>query len=182
MRGLKQKSESMAERNELSHLLQMRGLKLCCIGNLIYPGGSHLLQMRGLKPLLQPKRFARRVASFTDAWIETWFPRRLWYDRGVASFTDAWIETVHWLNQTGKRQSHLLQMRGLKQQNNAPDLRDLSRIFYRCVDWNKLRIRPNVLTWCRIFYRCVDWNNIIYKFVKVSESRIFYRCVDWNVW
>ena len=33
---------------------------------------SHLLQMRGLKPLLQPKRFARRdVASFTDAWIET---------------------------------------------------------------------------------------------------------------
>ena len=27
MRGLKQKSENMAERNELSHLLQMRGLK-----------------------------------------------------------------------------------------------------------------------------------------------------------
>ncbi len=35
----------------------------------------------------------RRVASFTDAWIETAVMSRL-RDAGlVASFTDAWIET-----------------------------------------------------------------------------------------
>ena len=33
---------------------------------------SHLLQMRGLKPSQnQQKRSWKRVASFTDAWIET---------------------------------------------------------------------------------------------------------------
>ena len=32
---------------------------------------SHLLQMRGLKPILTPEEFEIRVASFTDAWIET---------------------------------------------------------------------------------------------------------------
>ena len=33
------------------------------------------------------------VASFTDAWIETFVTRRLPYRTAVASFTDAWIET-----------------------------------------------------------------------------------------
>ena len=33
---------------------------------------------------------------------------------------------------------------------------------------------------CRIFYRCVDWNRIISKCDKKRSSRIFYRCVDWN--
>ena len=55
---------------------------------------SHLLQMRGLK-LYQNDfhQLVSKVASFTDAWIET-------LGRGcpglvvtVASFTDAWIET-----------------------------------------------------------------------------------------
>ena len=33
---------------------------------------SHLLQMRGLKLRLQsPKYWGTKVASFTDAWIET---------------------------------------------------------------------------------------------------------------
>ena len=50
----------------------MRGLKQQRVIVRRIHSTSHLLQMRGLKPLLQPKRFARRdVASFTDAWIET---------------------------------------------------------------------------------------------------------------
>ena len=55
---------------------------------------SHLLQMRGLKlaqqTLFRPLLFL--VASFTDAWIETWFDSKA-YRQG---------------------KSHLLQMRGLK--------------------------------------------------------------------
>ena len=35
--------------------------------------GSHLLQMRGLKPQLNALTTAQtQVASFTDAWIETY--------------------------------------------------------------------------------------------------------------
>ena len=49
-------------------------------------------------------------------------------------------------------------MRGLK-----PSLRDSntlyrSRIFYRCVDWNKPASFKRDITAGRIFYRCVDWN------------------------
>ena len=58
---------------------------------------SHLLQMRGLK-LFQIFPFPNSlVASFTDAWIET-------YSLVVAGM--------------GKR-SHLLQMRGLKRETDA---------------------------------------------------------------
>ena len=55
-----------------SHLLQMRGLKpkKTTLQNPRYP--SHLLQMRGLKPVSYSKPdIEKRVASFTDAWIET---------------------------------------------------------------------------------------------------------------
>ena len=76
-----------------SHLLQMRGLKLCFIiifayinqshllqmrglkqeGGALKPSGlgSHLLQMRGLKHLIRAHFRKNEVASFTDAWIET---------------------------------------------------------------------------------------------------------------
>ena len=77
---------------------------------------SHLLQMRGLKhPDRSRRKKGYRVASFTDAWIETTLttaltrpkPSHLLQMRGlklkdehgtplmhyVASFTDAWIET-----------------------------------------------------------------------------------------
>ena len=41
---------------------------------------SHLLQMRGLKPINEyGYETLRKVASFTDAWIETFVPRRLPY-------------------------------------------------------------------------------------------------------
>ena len=71
----------------------MRGLKLimqlrCLVWKL-----SHLLQMRGLKRNQPYKHYRpRQVASFTDAWIETY------QSAGVFS----------------QCQSHLLQMRGLK--------------------------------------------------------------------
>ena len=55
------------------------------------------------------------VASFTDAWIETYLFHATLQVLLVASFTDAWIET-DW-NDLGygvQKRSHLLQMRGLK--------------------------------------------------------------------
>ena len=55
------------------------------------------------------------VASFTDAWIETSFCAAMARFWRVASFTDAWIETgIFGSIGAGRRQSHLLQMRGLK--------------------------------------------------------------------
>ena len=97
-----------------------------------------------------------KVASFTDAWIET--PQQgvaplvglshLLQMRGlklsvlisvksvlVASFTDAWIETcIICRKRKANALSHLLQMRGLKRLGGIGRFRLFSRIFYRCVD------------------------------------------------
>ena len=55
---------------------------------------SHLLQMRGLKQLTKAQaEYTEKVASFTDAWIETNDPNDFYEKHMVASFTDAWIET-----------------------------------------------------------------------------------------
>ena len=163
----------------MSHLLQMRGLKLylksCIVATICrifyrcvdwnrfkigddFAYRSHLLQMRGLK---QDKK-GRYQYLF---------------------------------------QSHLLQMRGLKLQFAPACSLTNCRIFYRCVDWN---IRPSVKryeqevasftdawietvswrhcekTFGRIFYRCVDWNTYTALGAATNHSRIFYRCVDWN--
>ena len=53
------------------------------------------------------------VASFTDAWIETFWAAIARFWRLVASFTDAWIETV-------RMRLYITLIFG--------------RIFYRCVD------------------------------------------------
>ena len=101
-------------------------------------------------------RFWRLVASFTDAWIETFNPEfdhigyqsHLLQMRGlkqnmqlakyqnnwVASFTDAWIETPMLASCIDSAVSHLLQMRGLKPANKNALARSIGRIFYRCVD------------------------------------------------
>ena len=56
-----------------SHLLQMRGLKLFVGGYADQANLSHLLQMRGLKQnFLHFSTDEQKVASFTDAWIETY--------------------------------------------------------------------------------------------------------------
>ena len=69
---------------------------------------SHLLQMRGLKLLFDQMMFLRTkfVASFTDAWIETPVVTVLSAAVGVASFTDAWIETCATLTLT-RQQSRI---------------------------------------------------------------------------
>ena len=136
-------------------------------------------------------------------------------------------------------------MRGLKLMCLTLEADNVSRIFYRCVDWNRVKIGDDFayrshllqmrglkqdkkgryqylfqshllqmrglklqfapacsLTNCRIFYRCVDWNFRIPTPSKPSYvasftdawiethaelletaaiSRIFYRCVDWNI-
>ena len=72
----------------------MRGLKPISTPSDLFVILSHLLQMRGLK--LQSFVVVSNeayVASFTDAWIETLTPLDLLYANWVASFTDAWIET-----------------------------------------------------------------------------------------
>ena len=105
----------------MSHLLQMRGLKLFVPLQSVYLSMSHLLQMRGLKPPIVPNiNIGNWVASFTDAWIETkdlfnaykiershllqmrgLKPKEAYSERvaiEVASFTDAWIETLMYAN------------------------------------------------------------------------------------
>ena len=54
---------------------------------------SHLLQMRGLKHPSNLLIHPLNVASFTDAWIETFLRLVELVRESVASFTDAWIET-----------------------------------------------------------------------------------------
>ena len=76
---------------------------------------SHLLQMRGLKRKWKMGRRKRQtVASFTDAWIETFIEKNIEATKEVASFTDAWIETMTYAVNGDIGTSHLLQMRGLK--------------------------------------------------------------------
>ena len=71
--------------------------------------------MRGLKPYMDYCRLVSvLVASFTDAWIETWIIDFNMFVDAVASFTDAWIETRKRLNMPMVLWSHPLRMRGLK--------------------------------------------------------------------
>ena len=100
----------------MSHLLQMRGLKLKLAYTVEGLLVSHLLQMRGLKQRKSKVKITVGVASFTDAWIETIvnsplvapYPSHLLQMRG--------LKHKSYCNQTVAR-SHLLQMRGLKQFN-----------------------------------------------------------------
>ena len=93
-------------------------------------------------------------------------------------------------------------MRGLKPKMLSSDMTDpVSRIFYRCVDWNMQGESKGSSIASRIFYRCVDWNvdllsedekKIVASFTDAwietlqdeklgwIPGRIFYRCVDWN--
>ena len=93
----------------------MRGLKLSGSIAKAREQRSHLLQMRGLKPAnTGAPAYITKVASFTDAWIETGERPAGSKEPVVASFTDAWIETKMLRYHLQLRSSHLLQMRGLK--------------------------------------------------------------------
>ena len=117
---------------------------------------SHLLQMRGLKPIRILIRLLDKVASFTDAWIETSAVYKITSEIEVASFTDAWIETSRKVLRARKLLSHLLQMRGLKQLFvYQAILISLSHLLQ--MRGLKHRVRRRWLSyWSRIFYRCVD--------------------------
>ena len=97
----------------LSHLLQMRGLKLDLICIFLCFFQSHLLQMRGLKPI--------PIVPFISALMS-----HLLQMRG--------LKLTIYLEWKGFRWSHLLQMRGLKQRVKYMMKIGMSRIFYRCVD------------------------------------------------
>ena len=66
-----------------------------------------------------------KVASFTDAWIETISEGVTDKPEIVASFTDAWIETNVAPAAMPSSVSHLLQMRGLKRLPLTLDARTL---------------------------------------------------------
>ena len=92
--------------------------------------------MRGLKHFpIRLMQMSQLVASFTDAWIETFVAAYLCVLICVASFTDAWIET-----ETGAAETAFVEVasftdawietgKGKKWAGNW-----LGRIFYRCVD------------------------------------------------
>ena len=115
--------------------------------------------MRGLKRIkINMPHTAKIVASFTDAWIETFFRRQ-----------------EHWEN----TKSHLLQMRGLKQLTLSCKGFPLSRIFYRCVDWNFVAVPLVRSDGSHLLQmRGLKPGSVIADITVAS--RIFYRCVDWN--
>ena len=81
---------------------------------------SHLLQMRGLK---QIKRLYRVNLGRSRIFYRCVDWNVLDYDvrplAVVASFTDAWIETFRYVDVESEHLSHLLQMRGLKHPVNS---------------------------------------------------------------
>ena len=97
-----------------------------------------------------------KVASFTDAWIETFTQPIPTTGSFVASFTDAWIETYSATNQGRARQSHLLQMRGLKLIFIESILALIVASFTDAWIETSNEIAGKITVLCRIFYRCVD--------------------------
>ena len=196
----------------------MRGLKLSAKRICWHWNWSHLLQMRGLKRDRTYGRFAGFfVASFTDAWIETAICFSIWrfkacrifyrcvdwnlacrpisFTVAVASFTDAWIETLTDKELDLLKESHLLQMRGLKP--SVGEWRLLRKVASFTDAWIETWMKTASLRqqfvasftdawietygrsplrcphWCRIFYRCVDWNMAhIYIHLYRKESHL----------
>ena len=122
----------------------------------------------------------KRVASFTDAWIETSVEDVCNTSDTVASFTDAWIETWKLISSNFIVESHLLQMRGLKLFAQQWRASDVCRIFYRCVDWNvHIKKSINIITVASFTDAWIETWAAMARFWRLG--RIFYRCVDWNI-
>ena len=182
MRGLKHISPPYRLFSRWSHLLQMRGLKH--IFSKAVKAGRRRIFYRCVDwnifdlPTIQffDCRIFYRCVDWNNA-----FPLKTSTSK-VASFTDAWIETRNFLKTLiQEHTSHLLQMRGLKPTTYAWKTHGCCRIFYRCVDWNHAVFYECTALKSRIFYRCVDWNlGVLYIGIE-GLRRIFYRCVDWNL-
>ena len=78
----------------VSHLLQMRGLKLCRLFHRVCRRCRIFYRCVDWNCFSIYTGFLFLVASFTDAWIETWSILSDHPHLPVASFTDAWIETT----------------------------------------------------------------------------------------
>ena len=82
---------------------------------------------------------------------------KAFHKHGVASFTDAWIETIMEIAQSHiALESHLLQMRGLKQRISL-----IKMVTYPSHLLQMRGLKPDLSDegtngWSRIFYRCVD--------------------------
>ena len=129
--------------------------------------------LRMLKP-------SRKVASFTDAWIETATITFATTAGGSRIFYRCVDWNQRWSFQVKLYpQSHLLQMRGLKRWSGYHCSKSKRRIFYRCVDWNAFALVPAVM------YGVASFTDAWIETPKapatpVAGGRIFYRCVDWN--
>ena len=141
-----------------------------------------------------------RVASFTDAWIETRNVRHFLRSTRVASFTDAWIETDNDFVLDAAKESHLLQMRGLKPISNQVTL--IPTIVASFTDaWiETLPLQQNdhkkmshllqmrglklIMTLCWMLQRVASFTDAWIETIANLSSwcmvvrRIFYRCVD----
>ena len=138
MRGLKHLTQGQDWNQVVVASFTDAWIETYCFGSKPQCELSHLLQMRGLKLYeLDGNVEGRPVASFTDAWIETKIREHGRKKRVVASFTDAWIETLNNRFCPSSLGSHLLQMRGLKRFWGGIGSNRCGRIFYRCVDWNQ---------------------------------------------
>ena len=109
--------------------------------------------------LFKIERIWDSVASFTDAWIETVYNTTDKAIKVVASFTDAWIETIS---------------------EGVTDKPEISRIFYRCVDWNTNTLNSTKKSSVASFTDAWIETFTSKQIKPINKSRIFYRCVDWN--
>ena len=183
MRGLKPNRRRAITYLVLSHLLQMRGLKQIT-GNVLH-NRKHVASFTDAwieTPVTQsqncciPCRIFYRCVDWNSQWNHGALQcqGRIFYRCVDWNNMKSWLrlqKTSHLLQMRGlklnllrywqpkkHRKSHLLQMRGLKLNGKKTYNRFISRIFYRCVDWNKITLISINITKSRIFYRCVDWN------------------------
>ena len=81
---------------------------------------------------------------------------KAFHKHGVASFTDAWIETFLYKQKEPSPVSHLLQMRGLKQVEKLVHLHRLVSHLLQMRGLKQPFVDVQILDESRIFYRCVD--------------------------
>ena len=184
MRGLKRSSANILKKKTESHLLQMRGLKhkLLYLFRLIVKSRIFYRCVDWNLPRQQNRIYDPQVASFTDAWIETYSLIPTNKSPEVASFTDAWIETTGKNHETTR---HLVASftDAWIETGCIPIIRALHIVASFTDAWIEtqvlaIRVEDNQ---SRIFYRCVDWNTYTALGAATNHSRIFYRCVDWNI-
>ena len=103
---------------------------------------------------------------------------KAFHKHGVASFTDAWIETESRRLPYKTARSHLLQMRGLKQERDYLK----SRLFEsHLLQMRGLKLKLMILTSMLILSHLLQMRGLKLISAKIflsEQSRIFYRCVD----